>query len=101
MLWTFFSACCAWFDCYGGLPFCVRTGSVYRFCAFFVNTIASAPDLGGGKGPGPRAPTMFMCLAICATCACHLFIFNEKSFFVDAFSYISVGQTVVFDFKNI
>jgi len=44
------------------------------------------PDSGGDKGTEPRAPTMFVCLAICATCAsaCHLAIFSEKSLFADA-----------------
>jgi len=42
---------------------------------------ATAPDLGGAKGP----PTMFLCLA---KCACHLVVFSEKSVFVDAFNYI-------------
>jgi len=42
--------------------------------------IRAAPDLGG---PGP--PTMFMCLAICTTCACHLLVFiSEESLFVNA-----------------
>jgi len=54
---------------------------------------------GGPKGPGP--PTMFMCLAIRATRACNLVIFSEKSLFVDAINYISVGQTAVFHLKNI
>jgi len=38
------------------------------------------------QGPHQRgAPTMFMCLAICATCACLLVIFiSEESLFVDA-----------------
>jgi len=31
----------------------------------------AASDLGGSQG----APTMFMCLAICTTCVCHLVIF--------------------------
>jgi len=31
---------------------------------------------------------MFVCLAICAKCACHLVIFGEKSLFVDAINYI-------------
>jgi len=36
----------------------------------------------GAKGPGPRVPhqsrpsTVFMFLAICETCACHVFIFR-------------------------
>jgi len=34
---------------------------------------------------------MFMCLVICATCACHLVIFREGSLFVDAIKYI--GQS--------
>jgi len=42
--------------------------------------LRAAPDLGGGAGP----PTMFMCLAIYATCMCHIVIFSEKSLFVDA-----------------
>jgi len=35
----------------------------------------------GARAQGPHQkgpPTMFMCLAICATCACHLVIFSEK-----------------------
>jgi len=55
----------------------------------------------GGQAPhqtGP--PAMFVCLAICATRACHLVIFSEKSFFVDANSYIG-RQTAVFHLKNI
>jgi len=54
---------------------------------------APAPDLGGAQGAGPKAPhqrgppTMFVCLAICATCGCHLVIFSEKSMFVDAINY--------------
>ena len=41
----------------------------------------SAPDFCGGQG----ARTMFMCLAICTTCACHLVIFisEETSLFED------------------
>jgi len=31
---------------------------------------------------------MFMCLAICATCACHLVFFSGKSLFVDAVNII-------------
>jgi len=48
------------------------------------NSIHAAPDLGGAKEPGPRAPhqtgtpTMFMCLAICTTCACHSIIFISE-----------------------
>jgi len=41
------------------------------------------PDL-GGEARGPGAPAMFTCLAISTTCACHLVIFSEKSWFVDA-----------------
>jgi len=41
----------------------------------------------GPKEPGPRGPTMVMCLAICATCTCHLVIFSEKILFVDAIDY--------------
>jgi len=38
-----------------------------------------------GGAQGPRNPTMFMCLAICATCVCHLVIFiSEENLFVDA-----------------
>jgi len=45
------------------------------------------------QGPPPkRAPTMFMFLAICATCACHLVVFSEKSLFVDAINYRSAKQ---------
>jgi len=35
------------------------------------------------RGP----PTIFMCLALYATCACHLVIFSKKSLFVDAINY--------------
>jgi len=59
--------------------------NIYQLCLF------PAPDLRGGQGADPRAPTkkgpttMFTCLAICTTCACHLVIFNsEESLFVDA-----------------
>jgi len=39
----------------------------------------SAPDLGGAQDPPPkRTPTMFMCLAIRATCGCHLVISARK-----------------------
>jgi len=39
---------------------------------------------------------MFMCLAMCTTCAYHLFIFaNEESLFIDAMK-LSVVQTAVF-----
>jgi len=47
-------------------------------------------NLGGLKRPGHRAPhqsglpKMFMCLAICVTCACHLVIISEENLFVDA-----------------
>jgi len=54
-----------------------------------------APDLGGSKGPGPPTkvgPTMFVCLAICATCACHLVIFSEESYLVDTISYRSARR---------
>jgi len=38
---------------------------------------------------------MFMCLATCTTCACHLIIFiSEESLFVDAIK-LSVVQTAV------
>jgi len=47
--------------------------------------VLAAPDSEGApRRPGSGSPTMFMCLAICATCVCHLVIFSEKSFFVDA-----------------
>ena len=38
---------------------------------------------------------MFMCLAICATCACYLVICREESLFVDAIR-LPIGQTAVF-----
>jgi len=45
----------------------------------------------GPRGPEPgqptkqAPPTMFMCLTICTTCACHLVIFiSEENLFVDA-----------------
>jgi len=58
-----------------------------------VLTLCSA-GLGGPKGPG--ATTMFVCLAICTSCACHLVIFiSEESLFVDAIK-LSVVQTAVF-----
>jgi len=39
---------------------------------------------------------MFLCLAICTTCACHLVTFiSEKNLFVDAIK-LSVVQTAVF-----
>ena len=66
----------------------------------------SAEFRGEPKGPGPRVPhqrgppTMFMWLAICATCACHFVIFSEKSLFVVAIN-LSVGQAAVFHLKNI
>ena len=53
-----------------------------------METSEAAPDLRGGKGPGPRPPyqrgppTMFMCLAICA---CDLVIFSEESCSRDAY----------------
>jgi len=46
------------------------------------------------RGGGPGAPTMFRCLAIRVTCACHLVIFRRECLFVDAIS--SVGQMAVF-----
>ena len=52
-------------------------------------TVCSAGFRGEPKGPGSRAPhqtgapTMFMYLAICTTCACHLVIFiSEESLYV-------------------
>jgi len=45
-------------------------------------TIGAAPDLWGARGPGPT--TVFMCLAICVTCACHLVIFSKESLCVNA-----------------
>jgi len=37
--------------------------------------VTSGLDL-GGQGPHQRGPpTMFMCLAICAACSCHLVMF--------------------------
>jgi len=48
-----------------------------------------APDLGGTR---KWAPTMFMCLVICATCACHLVIFSEECLFTDASNYRSAKQ---------
>ena len=47
----------------------------------------SAPDL-----EGPRTPTMFMCLAICATCACHLVMLSEKSLFETLLIYRSAQR---------
>jgi len=85
-----------------------RTMIMYLHCFFLYKwaerylSQKSAPDLGGPKGPGPRvphqegAPTMFMCLTIHTTCACHLVIFiSEESLFVDAIK-LSVVQTAVF-----
>jgi len=48
--------------------FCIRYGSS-------PDAVLAAPDLGGARSPGPGPPTkggpptMFICLAICATCA--------------------------------
>ena len=61
--------------------------------------LCSAGFRGRPRGPGPGPPTMFMCLVICATCACHLIIFSEETLFVDAIS--SVGKTAVFNLNNI
>ena len=62
----------------------------------------AAPDLGRAKGPWPGVPhqkcppTMFMCLAICATCQYHLVIFiTEEGLFVDTIK-PSVVQKAVF-----
>jgi len=46
--------------------------------------VGSAGFRGGSRGPGPGPPTMFMRLAICATCTHHLVIFSEESLFVGA-----------------
>jgi len=46
--------------------------------------------------PSKRPATMFMCLAICMVCACHLVIFiSEESLFVDAIK-LSVFETANF-----
>jgi len=68
-----------------------------NWCCFIISPTHyvlrnSAGFRGRPKGLGPRAPTMFMCLAICATCACHLVAFSEKSLFVDAINYRSAKQ---------
>jgi len=52
----------------------------------------SVPDVGRG---GSRAPTTFMCFALCTTCVCHLVIFiSEESLFVDTIK-LSVIQMAV------
>jgi len=61
---------------------------VRNYGGAFTRRTASA-GFRGAKGPAPTAPiklppTMLMCLAICATCACHLVVFNEESLYVDA-----------------
>ena len=64
--------------------------------------LVSSIGFTGGQGADPRVltkkgpPTMFTCLAICTTCACHLVSFNsEESLFVDAIK-LSVVQTSIF-----
>jgi len=50
-------------------------------------------------GPHQRGSlAIFICLATCVTCACHLVIFSEESLFVDAINLLSVGQTAVLYF---
>ena len=50
---------------------------------FFPPTLVSAGFLGGPRVPGPGLPTMSMCLAICASCACYLDIFTEEKTVVE------------------
>jgi len=63
-----------------------------------------APDLRWGQGAGTQGHhqreslTIFICLAICVTCACHLVIFSEESLFLDAINLLSAGQTAVLYF---
>ena len=70
--------------------------AVLRFAASCIR-LRSAEFRGGPKGPGPSPPsTLFMCLAISATRACHSIIFiSEESLFVDAIK-LSFIQTAVF-----
>ena len=62
--------------------------------------IVGSTGFRGGKGPG--RPTMFWCLTVCTTCACHLLIFiSEENLFVDAIKLLSVVQTTVFHLYTI
>jgi len=58
----------------------------------FIDGASRSAGFQGGRAQGPtpkRPPTMFMCLAICATCTYHLVIFRDGCLFVDAINYIS------------
>ena len=53
-----------------------------------------APDFGGGRVPHQKgAPTMFICLTICATCACQLILFIEESLFVCVINHIGQADS--------
>jgi len=68
---------------------------VTRFKVLPYETLTTECDDGfisAGFREGTRAPTMFMCLAICATCACHLVVFTEESLLVDAINYRSARR---------
>ena len=75
-----------------GIYFVQKRHTYIRYFLQKLHTyVLSAPDLGGSQGAqaphqkGP--PTMFICLAICATCARHLILFIEESFFVGVINY--------------
>ena len=53
-------------------------------------TLLSAGFRGARVPPPKSAPTMFLCLAMCATSLCHLVIYSEESLFADVISYQSV-----------
>ena len=67
-------------------PYTSNTTIVFYFVTECSNiaVLYSSAGFWGGEGP----PTMFMCLAIRATCECHLVFFNEKNLFVDAIKII-------------
>jgi len=65
----------------------------FNFIVDALNITQHSAGFRGGKGFGSRAfhqrgpQTIFMRLALYATCACHLLIFSKEILFVDAINY--------------
>ena len=59
-----------------------------RFTVLVWCSAELSDEFRGGRAQGPHH---FICLAICATCACHLVVFSEKRVLVDAIQWCQVN----------